>query len=619
MRTFLVALLIVIAAQPAAAATWIPIERDFVRILPPSAADLSTSRFGSRSWLVRFRGDRLEVIRTTQTAPDIPFSPQIDTATMGYYGTQPTQALRFKDAWFLSYYHGEFGGALWQFNADGSIGRMLLEHPAYDLLPFGNEVLAATGSAAPFFFKPLRIHRFALRSRIWQEIGHTDFDYNITGLTNLGGQLFGIAGTANFIAALSKLDLSGNLYPLWRFNWDLGITNLAMSRNGDYALGARGYIVRLHGSGNSLNATWYAPRNCTHYTPSRSDMGALDARCIGAAGKKAFERRRAAPASDAWISEDGNWMLPLGGRHLLHFTGSDWNESVESPLTPQESPRQILTAGNDLVVLSTRWVWLRRAGDWSRVISADGTCQALALTGEIAWCLTFESDRSLLTATKFDGTSVTAYTIRARSEILCPGLGDDDVWFGEKNMSFAGHMTANGKVEQIPLQSPIQTMSRSAHAIWFSEADRLHYGFVDGSDKVHEFVWADASVLSVRGARSDAWLEQLYQDRRVIIRKVNIAGSNGGGAYAIDVKSFVVAPDGTAWIQSSAWPTMLHITEEGGVTRYRLPCIDQHLLLLHGPNNGIWFLSKEPHCSGYVDATAIHVRDLPMVEYVDYK
>ncbi|HET9393299.1 MAG TPA: hypothetical protein VFO29_07270 [Candidatus Rubrimentiphilum sp.] len=188
-----------------------------------------------------------------------------------------------------------------------------------------------------------------------------------------------------------------------------------------------------------------------------------------------------------------------------------------------------------------------------------------------------------------------------------------------KDLPFLGHMTANGNLEQIRLQSPIQAISRSTTAVWFSEADHLHYGFIDAAGKLHEFTWVDPGVLSVRGAGSAAWLEELFLNRRVIVRNVDSAGSNGGGAYAVDVKAFLVAPDGTAWVQSSAWPTILRVTEAGGVTRYRLPCIDQHLMLLHGPNNGLWFLSKEPHCSGYIDAAAIHVRDLPAVEYVDYK
>ena len=617
MRVLLVALLIVIAVRPVSAATWSPLERDFVRILPASGADLNTSRLGSRSWRVRFNGDRVEVIEASPRIPGLPFLPEIDMPGIIYYGTQPTQVLRVIDSWFLAYNHGEFGGGLWQFNGDGSVGRMLLERPTYDLLPFGDEVLAATGSAAPFFFKPLRIHRFALRGGSWQEVGHTDFDHNITTLTNLGGQLYGIAGTADFIAALSKLDLSGNLQPLWQFNWDLGVSSLAMSQQGDYALGARGYVVRLHKRGNGFAAAWYAPRDCITYAIFENDDG-LKARCIGAAGTRSFERRRSAPATSAWTSEDGNWMLLPGSQKIFHYNGSTWTQSGDSPLGPIESPRQILTAGNDLVVLSTSSLWLYRSGKWSRISSTDGTCQRLALTTRIAWCLTFNSDRSLLTGTTFDGTLVASQTIQPQAEILWPGLFDD-AWFGQKDSPTIGHVTASGTVEQIRLQSPIQAISRSADAIWFTEADRLHYGFVDASNKLRELTWSGPSVLSVRGAQSDAWLEELYQDRRVIIRKVNTAGSNGGGAYAVDVKAFVVAPDGTAWVQSSAWPTILRITEAGEVTRYRLPCFDQHLVLLHGPNNGLWFLSKEPHCSGYVDAAAIHVRDLPMVEYVDYK
>ncbi|HET9394409.1 MAG TPA: hypothetical protein VFO29_12910, partial [Candidatus Rubrimentiphilum sp.] len=338
MRAFFAVIFAAIVAQPAAAATWTPLERGFVRIPPPSISDLNASRFGSRSWRVRFKGDNLEVADARPTPSALPFAPQIDTATMGYYGTQPTSSLHFKDVWFLSYYHGEFGGALWQFSADGSVGRMLLGGPTDDLLPFGNEVLAATGSASPWFLKPLRIHRFALSGGLWQEVGHTDFDHNITTLTNLGGQLYGIVGM-DFAATLSKLDLSGNLYPLWRFNRNLEITNLGMSRHSDYALGAVGYIVRLHAIGNGLGATWYAPRDCTHYTPSINDMGAVDARCVGAAGTRPFERRRFAPASYAWTSEDGNWMLLNGGRRLLHFVGRDWIADSDSPLGSDESPR----------------------------------------------------------------------------------------------------------------------------------------------------------------------------------------------------------------------------------------------------------------------------------------
>lgn len=618
MRVFLTALLVVMTVQPAAAATWQPVERNFVRIPIPALADLNASRFGSRSWRVRFKGDSLEVTGATSSAPALPFSPQVDTATMGYYGSQPTQALHFKNAWFLSYYHGEFGGALWQFSADGSVGRMLLGGPTYDLLPFGNEVLVATGSAAPWFLKPLLIHRFALRAGFWQEVGHTDFDRDITTLTNLGGRLYGIDSTAYFIATLSRLDLSGSLYPLWAFDGHLDVTSLAESRHRDYALGARGYIVRLHAGVNGLSATWYAPRDCTHYTPSKNDSGALDARCIGAAATKPFERLRSAPASYAWTSEDGNWMLPFGGRRLLHFVGHDWIEDGDSPLGSRELPRQILTAGNDLVILSTGALWLRQAGKWSRVVSADGTCQRVAITGTIAWCLTFESDRSVLTATNFNGTSIATYTIHAQSEVLSAGLGDD-VWFSLKNMPFVGHMMANGNTEQKQLQSSILSLSRSANGVWFSETDHVHYGFIDASGTVHELAWLDPGVLSITGAHWNAWLEELFQDRRVMIRKVNTAGSKGGGAYAADVRSILVAPDGTLWAQSRLWPTILRITESGEVTRYRLPCLDQHLVFLHGPNNGLWFLSKERHCNGYIDAADIHVRDLPMMQHVDYK
>jgi hypothetical protein len=79
-----------------------------------------------------------------------------------------------------------------------------------------------------------------------------------------------------------------------------------------------------------------------------------------------------------------------------------------------------------------------------------------------------------------------------------------------------------------------------------------------------------------------------------------------------------VSGDGALWAQINNWPTITRVTESGATTRFELPCDDQRLQLLAGPNNGIWFISKEPGCSGYIDARSVHVRELPMVETVRY-
>ncbi len=113
---------------------------------------------------MRFKGEVLYASAASSPTPVIPFSPQIDTAELGYYGTQPSEALRVPGGWFLAYDHGEFGGGLWQFNTSGTIGRRLLWTPTYGLLRYGNDVLAKTLDN-PMLFRTLTIHRFSIVSQ----------------------------------------------------------------------------------------------------------------------------------------------------------------------------------------------------------------------------------------------------------------------------------------------------------------------------------------------------------------------------------------------------------------------------------------------------------------------
>jgi hypothetical protein len=89
------------------------------------------------------------------------------------------------------------------------------------------------------------------------------------------------------------------------------------------------------------------------------------------------------------------------------------------------------------------------------------------------------------------------------------------------------------------------------------------------------------------------------------------------GAWVAGVRTSIVTRDGTLWAESDEWPTIARMTEDGKMTRYALPCADKRLSLVPGPQNGIWFRSPEPNCSGYIDAAAITLREFPYVEIID--
>jgi len=242
----------------------------FVQIAPPSGDRINAARFGTRTWHVRFVGNELRIF-APQKKPALRFLPAIDTETMGSNGQVPAQMVHVSGGWLFAYNHGEFGGALWQFNENGAVGRMLLPNPTYDLTPYKGMVLAATGAASPFFFKPLRIHEFARRADIWTEIAHVDFPYNIFALRNFKSQLYGIEQPAYQQIALVNIDFSGNIRQIWKSDGDFDISDLAMSENGDLSISMPGYVLRLRKNAGAYIPIWYAPRDCVAHAVSPAD------------------------------------------------------------------------------------------------------------------------------------------------------------------------------------------------------------------------------------------------------------------------------------------------------------------------------------------------------------
>ncbi|MDQ2866600.1 MAG: hypothetical protein M3R51_10270 [Candidatus Eremiobacteraeota bacterium] len=292
----------------------------FVPAPAPSQEDLNAAASGTRPWYVRFKGETLVVSQSTPAPVSLPFSPLIDTATMGTYGTQPSETLHVDKSWLTAYYHGEFGGSLWAFNEDGSVGRRLLNTPAYGLTRYGDEVLVETGSSAPFFFKPLRIHRFVSANGRWEEVGHVDFKNDIVDLTLVGRTLYGLA-VYDTEPALVAIDFSGNMRALFRLPRDIFVNSIARSPAGDFAIGARGYVIRLHHEVRGYAAAWLAPSDCVRYSPDEP-MG-VGARCIGIAGVVPYERTLLAPMPNARSSSDGNWLLSPPST-IVHFDGTKW-------------------------------------------------------------------------------------------------------------------------------------------------------------------------------------------------------------------------------------------------------------------------------------------------------
>lgn len=591
----------------------------FVQIAPPSGAQLNAARFGTRSWHLRFAGNDLRLSAPTPK-PQLPFSPAIDTAAMGSYGPEPTQALHAHGAWFLAYNHGEFGGALWQFNENGSVGRMLLANPVYDLTPYKGMVLAATGAASPFFFKPLRIHEFARRADVWTEIAHVDFPYNIFALRNFRSQLYGIEQPAYQQIALVNIDLSGNIVRVWTSSGNFDISDLAMSQDGDFAISMPGYILRLRKHDGAYTPIWYAPRDCVARAIALNDPQGLNARCIGAPGTRSYAHKHLAPASRVSVSSDGNWMLPCCGQELLHYSGGVWNH-VALPHDPDVYLNRIENLGND-VFIPAKSLWLRRSGRWSQIGVAEDICGPTpALTPAVVWCVMRTNERAWITGYRIDGgKTITIEATAAKPQFIYPGLAND-AWLTEEGRPYIAHATEAGALQELPLKSAVQSLSTGERGVWFTETDLSHYGFIDGAGTVHEMAWTGdpgGSVLSIQAARAGGWLRQSFSNSRVLLRHVSEAGV-GDHLYVTNVGTSIVAPDGAVWAQSANWPTVIRLSENGTMKRYLLPCFQPGLRLLHAPNNGVWFLSQEPHCSGLIDVNAIHVRDLPLVQQTDYQ
>jgi len=230
-------------------------------------------------------------------------------------------------------------------------------------------------------------------------------------------------------------------------------------------------------------------------------------------------------------------------------------------------------------------------------------------------------ERAWITGYRIDGgKSDYIEATTAKPQFIHPGLSND-AWLTEDGRPFIAHATQSETLQEIPLKSPVQSLSTGEREVWFTETDLSHYGFIDRAGTVHEMAWTGdpgGQVLSVNAARSGAWLRQSFSNSRVILRHIGETGV-GDHLYVTNVGASIVAPDGAVWAQSANWPTIIRLSEDGAMTRYLLPCSDQQLRLLHAPNNGIWLLSQEPHCSGLIDRNAIHVRDLPLIEQTDYQ
>jgi hypothetical protein len=598
---------------------WQPLERVMTRVPAPSTADFDSANGGTRSWRVRFHGDALEVapLYSPRRALQGPFDPAIRTETMGSYGTQPAQAIHIEKAWFLSYFHGEFGGGLWVFSDDGTVGRRLLSTPVAGLQRYGNEILAETGSTIMLFVPPFRIHRFGLKDGQWQETGHADFPHDMSPVFQVGRHLYGIMYRRWEDRVLSELDLSGKTRPLTFVPAHASISDLAVAANGDFAIGSNGFAVRIHRRGNVFDSTWYAPRDCVQYHREPSDRYQTNIRCVGASGTPSYARHRIAPLTPYRFSSDGQWILALGGpQRLFRVVGLNRVDEIPLPNDSLGYFQRVEGAGEDVAVTGSS-LWLRHAGRWSNVASSNPCGNQIALGGETIWCSDFQdADGSAdIYGTTYAGAKVTASPTRGNPQLIVPGLSGD-AWFSEKNASFIGHLTRAG-TEELPVNSPVQSISRGRDVIWFTESDAKHYGFV-GKNQIREFETGQYSRTEwIRGAMRGAWLREDLGGR-ILVRHVERDGQ-ASGIYIPDARTHVVTNDGVLWAQSNDWPTVIRLTESGEMTRYMLPCADQRLTLRAGPQNGVWFLSLDPECSGFIDANGIHVRDLPSVETVYYR
>ena len=277
---------------------------------------------------------------------------------------------------------------------------------------------------------------------------------------------------------------------------------------------------------------------------------------------------------------------------------------------------RVASRGDDVIVVGVKSVWLRRNGAWSKITDGAPVCSnQFTLFPDMLWCTAQDDLRSIIVSVAFDGSRTTA-TPRTDPGLIAAGLAND-VWFSEKG-AFIGHADVHGSSE-LPVTSPLSSISHGRTGVWFTESDGSHYGYVDAAGHAHELSLSEPSEdIGISGAVAGAWLTEKFAGVRTIVRHADENGTIENGVYAIDVRRSRVSGDGALWAQINNWPTITRVTESGATTRFELPCDDQRLQLLAGPNNGIWFISKEPGCSGYIDARSVHVRELPMVETVRY-
>jgi hypothetical protein len=587
----------------------------FVQVPPPSQADLRAASFGSRDFSARFRGAALD-IHQVRGNPRVPFRPDVITASLGYYGTQPSEVVHSNHAWFLAFYHGEFGGALWEFTQNGTVGRQLLGAPAYDLIRYGNDVLAATGSAAPFFFKPLRIHRYALRAGEWQEVSHIDFSYNIVDLTDIGGELFGIAATGPETQTLAQIHWNGSIAPLWAAPPRLYVSTIAMAPNGDMAIGARGYVIELRRHGSSFQAQWYAPRDCIRYTENSDDTQALVSHCIAAAGSAPFAKVTTAPASVVSASRDGTLILSQRPQSLLRFAGGKWHQID----TPGGRTYSAVEDWNGTPVLASYdGLWAFVSGRWAKIGSPVRCTTPFSFNDGAAWCGSLGKSDSTITGIRFDGQTVAANVMGVQPQLVFSG-NSGDAWFTAPAAPVIGHVLPDGSINNLKTSHPVTQISVGPDALWFVESDKQHYGFVDRRNKVHEFAWrAGFPVLGIISGPAGAWLEESFSPRTTMLRYITPDNPVETSTYLPDIRSALITPGGTVYATSAAWPAILQYSPQGALSSFKLPCSEAYLRLLPAPNDGLWFSSRDPGCSGLIEGSRITVRDFPVLRSMVYK
>jgi hypothetical protein len=558
--------------------------------------------------------------RDDPTAAPLPFRPSINSASMGSYSSEPTELLRVSNGWFLAYNHGEFGGSLWFFSSDGSVGRLLLKAPTYDLTRYGREIIAETGLASPFFFAPARLHRFALQGDKWVEVSHTDFADLLTPIWVRAQHLYAMESTYS-TQTLVKIDLAGSLRKISTVPRDLAVPDIAMS-GGDVVLGAAGYVVLLHARGPGFVAAWFAPRDCVHYAIDENDpTDEFYSRCVGMPGVQSYRRRTIRPMSQRalYASEDGAWLADA--RHLVHWTGQRF-ENIDPPSTslkndPLLQLRQVLTWNED-VILQGGPLWRRHDGRWVQSEFGGSIClrAAVAESGSI-WCVLNTAPKG---AIGIVGLLETKYVVpRSSGEIHDVVAGArNDAWFSEDKAPYIVHVLSDGSQSEMRVSSPVLQWSHSPmnHVSWFSEADGHHIGLIDARNEVHEYAMEHTSV---RADLVGAWVGQFFAGTHPFVRHVDASGKEHVGAYAQDARSWLVTSGGALWVTSTNWPTIERQSESGDEVRYLLPCSDGRVRLLPAPNNFVWFLSLEHGCSGLIDATGVHTRELPLVEWVQYR